>query len=486
MRRSTLLTLAALLLVTMTATATVYQRVEFGGTGGWAFTANQLIRMNSGGTVLQSNGFTAPQSGDKGADGVTGATAPILLGYPLLSRYVGCPTCMGGKPPTTTSATSGIIGGSYSSMSTASRLFFSKAVTTTPLEAHLPVAASGYITNLSVTTSGTNTTGALHATTVRGNVLEATYGGNNLNQPAVMIYGGAVKGVYVDATRYARVNQYTSGPIVNTWAVIGTSQLLNGWTAEFISDDATASAIIGSGSEGTIGAGLSVTSTPFVVKGTGMFTTADEAPAFASGTFSNMCVTTNSTQSATGALTMRWLVNGANTLAVDIAASALGGTYCDLTGTTSVTAGDRIALRGGNSATAISASVTGWSVKFTPTSGSAGGMGGSFNLTLSGTQYWSPYFDAPLTVGVASLGMPRAGTTTRLCVYNSGATVSGTTVTLMKNEVASSLVLTMATGAAAGVQCATGSVSFAKGDRVAIKTVYVSGNSNFSTWSIDY
>jgi len=479
------LILALFLLLPLAAGAVVVQRLQFGGTEATSFTSSQLIRMNAGGTALQSNGLTAPQAGDKGADGVTSATAPMVLGAsPFPARTVACPSCEYSKTPTT-SSTSGIIGGTYSSASTVARPFFSNTSTGSPIEAHLPAAVGGYIMNLTVTTAVSNNQKML-ATTVRGDFFEETYGGTNLNQPSVAIYPNSPKGVYVDSTRFARVNQGGAGPIVNTWAMHGSVSTPVGWAAEFISDDASPSTIIGSGSRGTIATGLTSYSTPFVVYGTGQFITTDRAAAFASGTVDRLCVTTDTTQSATGNIVLTFMVAADTTISVTIDASALAGTYCDTTHSAAVTAGDIWALRGVNAATTTSAGVTGWSVRFTPTSGSAGGMGGSFDATLVGTQYWGAYDNVSDSNGSVALGMPRAGTTTRLCVYNSGATVSGTTVTVMKNEVASSLVLTMATGGAAGVQCATGSVSFAKGDRVSIKTVYVSGNSNFSTWSIDY
>jgi hypothetical protein len=87
-------------------------------------------------------------------------------------------------------------------------------------------------------------------------------------------------------------------------------------------------------------------------------------PVACSGTLSNLYVTTQSNQSATGPLVLTLRRNASDCgLTVTFAAGAAPHTEWDLTNSCTVTDGDLLTMRLANSATANSAALTGWSMK---------------------------------------------------------------------------------------------------------------------------
>ena len=480
-RQKVALALALVVASVVATSAVVMQRIQFGGTG--ADTSGDAngyyMRANAGSTALEASPYNAP-----GATGATGdicgaVVSPIVL----TGNDLSCPTCM---VPDSTSTTSAIVGGSTAGT----------AIVTTNFRWRLNTAASGiqtsyptfvnggWLRNLTFGTDGTFTANAgvwptFYLTISPQSAFE---GEVSVGNPYVV---SSDSPKVTDTKNKARVEPYDF-VFAGSGAAVGHSATYTGYSGEFVSD--TGVAMLAATFESTVpNKSAKRYSAPFLPAK--VSTTAVDVAFPFPGTLKNLCVITTTSNGGTQLLqTVR--VNGsATSLVANIGANAGTGVFCDTTNTASVTDHQTVGfefLFTPNSGT--SASIFGWSMEYLPTSGTAGIIGGDLTGTAaSGTQYWPPWGKtAGSTVAPLNVPMPRAGTSTDLCITFSGAVASGETFTLMKNGSASTLVVTTTTQAAASVQCASGSVSFAQTDTLALKSVYTSGNANWLSWTVDY
>ena len=93
----------------------------------------------------------------------------------------------------------------------------------------------------------------------------------------------------------------------------------------------------------------------------------------ATGTLSNLYVETSNTQSATGSVVCTVQVADDDTdMVATITAGASAGSFTDLTNTAVISSGDYLALKCVNNATATSASILTWTVRFQSSAGGGG------------------------------------------------------------------------------------------------------------------
>lgn len=116
----------------------------------------------------------------------------------------------------------------------------------------------------------------------------------------------------------------------------------------------------------------------------------------------------------------------------------------------------------------------------------AGAVGGQLRCS-NGTDYANPAaYKEAIGGGTAAntfLALPRAGTVRGLTAWNPGVLSLGfgTTVTLMKNGVATALAVT--TAALDTPVSISGTVTFAAGDKLTIRVVDTSGT-NYVAWGL--
>jgi len=481
MRRLIVTALAIVFVWGASIYASSIKPLQFGGTG----TAETIVaqtkyaRMNAGQTAIESSGLSGVGStgaaGATGARGIDSATSPLVL----TSDAVSCPTCMTQPAPSTTS---GIVGGRIKSAATSTWRIFSDVVQSTLPQPALVTLHGGYLRNPTIYYSAAQPTGAWMRT--QGVVSpESGLGGNGV----IGVGTQAAAGGYIETVGFQRVN---AGDYLYWRAIAGavTVTAPNGYMAEFVSD--TGVAMLGTSYGGTVPANVTRYLAPFTPFNGGWSSNPLEMPVPFPGTLQNFCLQTNTSQASNGSLVVTVTVAGSNsTLTRTLATSAAAGLYCDITHTVAVTDHQTIGVKFVNgSPNSVSANVTGFSMEYLPTSGTAGIIGGSFTSgTPSGTQYWGPYTgDVFATDALAAVTMPRAGTTTDLCVYFSGAVSFGHSFTVEKNGADTSLVLAAASNGGANTQCASGSVSFAQGDSFSLKTVKSGSNVNWQGWMVDY
>jgi hypothetical protein len=185
------------------------------------------------------------------------------------------------------------------------------------------------------------------------------------------------------------------------------------------------------------------------------------------GTISNLCVSTGSTQPGTGDLVVTLRLAQANTTTtVTIAASSLAGTYCDFTHTSAVLAGQILTVSLVNGASGNSAQVNYISMLLMPASNDIHGMvffpRFASALSASATKYFPPFgVSTPLSdEKTAEAGTPYIhgmSLSNGACYVQTAPGSSNTVVTLFKNGIATAFTLTITTGGG------TGSKSFSGG-----------------------
>ena len=300
-----------------------------------------------------------------------------------------------------------------------------------------------------------------------------------------VISPGATAGTFVAANpnAYVHVNQLGQVQLATTRAsTSGTGARYNGLSAEFVADSGTWS-VWGNFLQNTIGS--NTTSFNGFYNSAG-FTTENVVaiPIPVAGTFQYLLTNMTGANGA-AALTITLRKNGADSALVDtVDASGAAGPGYDFTHTVSVAAGDYVALKYSMGA-AMSGTISGTLVGFTPATGTTAIIGGNIagNQVSTTAQFCGPLSsDRQTTEADVRAGMPRAGTASKLYVYIANGVPAGQTVTvaLEKNGADSALGCTIPAGSGPGVfACDTSdTVPYAKGDNFSLKYLTSSGTNH--------
>lgn len=295
----------------------------------------------------------------------------------------------------------------------------------------------------------------------------------------------AAAGVFRDTKTIQRVEKADWMWLLTQPVGSGTGTVPVGIMAEYVFD--SGGSPIGTTPIATVAASTTSYLGPFGLNRVALQTTVAAATGVIpfAATLKNFCGDLSGTQSSNNSLVLSANVNAVNVISLTFPASRVAGILCDYTTTVALSANDLFAFELKNNANATSATITSLTAEILPTSGTPGMIGGGLAGTApSGTQFWIPFdSSANATELNAGIGVPRAGTATTLCVYLTTTGAGASVFTLFKNGSPTSLVLTLST--AAGAQCVTGSVAYAQGDTMSLKSV-VTGSVPWGSWVVDF
>jgi len=452
--------------------------VYFGGTGSdlSAMTPLNLVKKDTAGGANRWIDAGTTGKGNTGAAGSPTATSPLTFS----SGVVACPTCVTG--PASTNILFVGVGTTYVGQYAP----WGGEATWTGYGTGLMTVrpwSGGFIRNLGTTTLTSMSSGVLQSIRVGVNSPNmTTFSG--FKEPPIMVMGGMAAGTsitdYTNSVRFMAGSRI--GVIAQQVGSVTSNAVTGAITAEMGLDDGSGIYMGADPAATTITAGSTNYLPPFGrSSGTGF-------PMVTAGTFSILCgaPASNGTGGTPARMTLQ-VDEVDSVLYADLGAGVTN--YCDISAqTVHVNVGQRIRTKWVNNRT-TSITIGGWSAKFVPDSGATVGViGGENGDALSGTQYWRPgrYTSQPnLTFGAVIV--PRAGVVTKGCITTSGTLASGILVRLYKNGVFQDTLLTTTTASGVETQCgSTISVTFAKGDLLAVQTIYTSGNANMDMWGINF
>lgn len=309
---------------------------------------------------------------------------------------------------------------------------------------------------------------------------------------------GALAGVYQNVTDYVRINQ---GDIVSM--SFNVVQAVNvtpaGWEFIFAGDN---NEIYSGGDHNAVSIAATTTLFQGLLNNVSSTTESQNViPWPINSTFQNMFVRTNGNQPGTGNFVVT-LRNGAfptplsdTALVVTIPLSAVAGEYADTTDQVSVSAGTLVGFKCVNNATAGSAILGSIHVD-TAAGGTTqgpipyGAALGNFSLGAGATFYLAPNGFTFSTQPPADHAVAVAGTLQTLYVYTSTTQANDAplTIEVIKNGVATGLIITIAANAVAAVTSLALNLAMNAKDKFCLKVSYAGALTSavFPGWSVGF
>lgn len=379
---------------------------------------------------------------------------------------ISCPTCVTGGVSSTT--VGGIVGAFYNTNGAGTAILFYNAASTT---GRTPAPFTMQLGGLSVCISATQNANSLQD--MIWEKLNAAGTADTFDLTRTIVLPGAAAGCYQQTLTKFPVQQGEAVSAVNanigtTQSLLGIAANIYGSTSQWLGNFINASTVALSTTVYTGPGQLAVLTTTVETQAA--------IPVTYASTAKNLCIRTNSTQSATGSLVLTLFDNGVATgVTVAIPLSGVAGVRCDFVNTASITAGHWISWELANNATAASAQINSISMELVP-SGNATALilfpKKGQPLSASVNNYFPPHASSGRSATETDQWgpIPRAGNLKNLSCFVTTAPTNTVTVTIQVNGTPSAATGTFDSGVstAAVTSIWTGTLAIAANDAVTI------------------